>query len=221
LSWDPVWETVFSNQEWGKYPSEDLIRFVARNFYKAPNRKEVKILEVGCGPGANLWYMAREGFTVYGIDGSKTAIQRANDRLNKECPGWNGTLVVGDITQLPFQDGFFDAVIDLEAISCNSYEAAKQIYSEMARVTKPKGKMFSRTFATGSWGDQTGENVGYNAWIVSEGPLLGKGYTRFTALHDIEDLITGFVVTEIELISKTANGRQHEIKEWVIIGEKI
>ena len=33
MSWDPVWENVFQNQSWGKYPSENLVRFVARNFY--------------------------------------------------------------------------------------------------------------------------------------------------------------------------------------------
>lgn len=63
-----IWDMVFSNQEWGKYPSEDLIRFIARNFYKVENRKNVKILELGCGPGANIWYLAREGFSFCGVD---------------------------------------------------------------------------------------------------------------------------------------------------------
>ena len=25
MAWDPVWENIFSNQSWGKYPGEDLI----------------------------------------------------------------------------------------------------------------------------------------------------------------------------------------------------
>ena len=62
--WNKVWEKVFRENEWGKYPSESLIRFVARNFYKADDRFAVKILEVGCGTGANLWYMLREGFSA-------------------------------------------------------------------------------------------------------------------------------------------------------------
>ncbi|WP_072230216.1 hypothetical protein [Campylobacter coli] len=28
------WENIFSNKEWGKYPSENLIRFIARNLFK-------------------------------------------------------------------------------------------------------------------------------------------------------------------------------------------
>ena len=64
MSWDNIWDEVFRSQPWGKYPSEDVIRFVARNFYKAPDRSSVKILEVGCGPGANLWYIAKERFAA-------------------------------------------------------------------------------------------------------------------------------------------------------------
>ncbi|EDP6584064.1 class I SAM-dependent methyltransferase, partial [Campylobacter jejuni] len=28
-----IWENIFSQKEWGKYPSENLIRFIAKNFY--------------------------------------------------------------------------------------------------------------------------------------------------------------------------------------------
>ena len=41
MAWNNVWEQVFSSQEWGKYPGEDVIRFVARNFY---NLKDSAIL---------------------------------------------------------------------------------------------------------------------------------------------------------------------------------
>lgn len=28
-----LWENIHANQEWGKYPSEQVVRFVARNYY--------------------------------------------------------------------------------------------------------------------------------------------------------------------------------------------
>src|ERR1019366_5194304 len=79
--WDPVWEQIFSTREWGKYPPEHVVRFVAGNFYRVPDRKEMCLLEVGCGPGANIWFMAREGFTVSRIDGSATSIKQGDGRL--------------------------------------------------------------------------------------------------------------------------------------------
>lgn len=222
MAWDPVWEQVFRSQAWGKYPAEELIRFVARNFYKASNRKDVRILEVGCGPGANLWYLAREGFGFSGIDGSETAIQQAAARLDAECPGWQeyGELRVGDITKLPFETNTFDAVIDNEAISCNQYEPSKQIYSEMARVLKSKGKLFSRTFSKGSWGDATGESVGRGAWKCGEGPLAGKGVVRFTAESEISDLVKDLKLTNVEKLSWTVENQAHSISEWIIYADK-
>lgn len=222
MAWDPVWEKVFSSQAWGKYPGEDLIRFVARNFYGVSDRKSVRILEVGCGPGANLWFLAREGFSFCGIDGSATAIEQAKSRLDAECPGWqaHGELHIGDIGQLPFAGASFDAVIDNEAISCNPFESSKAIYQEMARVCKSGGKLFSRTFSRGSWGDGTGEQDGHNAWRCAEGPLLGKGLVRFTTLEEIPELVKGFTVKSVERLAWTVEARTREISEWIILGEK-
>src|SRR3989338_8626816 len=107
-----IWENVYQNHSWGKYPAEDLIRFIARYFYSVENRGAIKILEIGCGPGPNLCYLARERFTPYGIDISKTAINRARKSLSVIANCSNDQLVVGDIQALPFQDAFFDAVID-------------------------------------------------------------------------------------------------------------
>ena len=62
-----------------KYPNEELCRFIGRNFnvLNKSQRKKIKILEVGCGPGGNLWMLAYEGFDVYGLDISVTSIKLA------------------------------------------------------------------------------------------------------------------------------------------------
>lgn len=39
------WEKIHSTQEWGRYPSETVIRFIARNYYKT-EREKIKILDV-------------------------------------------------------------------------------------------------------------------------------------------------------------------------------
>ena len=60
MSWDPIWEEIFSSQEWGKYPGEPLIKFVARNFYKL-NRSEIDT-RARLWSRSNSWFCAREGF---------------------------------------------------------------------------------------------------------------------------------------------------------------
>ncbi|MBP2029958.1 2-polyprenyl-3-methyl-5-hydroxy-6-metoxy-1,4-benzoquinol methylase [Methanohalophilus levihalophilus] len=116
-SWDSKWEEVYRNQEWGKYPPEELIRFIARNFYNNDFRNDVHILDIGCGTGAETWFLAREGFSAIGIDGSKTAISIAKKRFSDE--NLSGDFIEGDIEALNFADDFFDAVIDIVAVQHN------------------------------------------------------------------------------------------------------
>ncbi len=49
-SFDEVWENIHATQEWGKYPSEQVIRFVARNYY-GKERHSIKMLDFGVGGG--------------------------------------------------------------------------------------------------------------------------------------------------------------------------
>ena len=74
LSYLDHWDEKFQSGSWGKYPNEDLIRFVCGDFSK--NRIErPKVLEIGSGTGANLWFLQNEGLDVSGIDSSKTGIK--------------------------------------------------------------------------------------------------------------------------------------------------
>ncbi len=70
---------LFASEHRAEYPTEELIRFVAGNYCNADPRSAVKFLEIACGPGSGAsWYIAREGFSLSGIDGSPTAIERAH-----------------------------------------------------------------------------------------------------------------------------------------------
>jgi ubiquinone/menaquinone biosynthesis C-methylase UbiE len=153
---------------------------------------------------------------VYGIDGSETAIRQGRERLDAECPGWRGELRTGDFLRLPYADESFDGVVDHEAIYCNSFEESQAIYREAWRILKPTGKLFSRTFATGCVGEGTGKPAGRSAWYATEGPLAGKGASRFTALEDVDALLGPLRRTGLELATYTINDRQAEVREWLI-----
>ena len=222
MSWDPIWEEIFSSQEWGKYPGEPLIKFVARNFYKL-NRSEIKILELGCGPGANLWFCAREGFRVFGIEKSNRAIDKCIERLDLEVPNWEGKIINGSVTKLPFENQFFDAVIDNQCISCLDFEDAKKAYVETSKVLKPNGKLFVRTFASGSHGDLTGKKISKDTWLTNEGSTSGKCPIRFTKYDDLEILLPKekYKIEFVEMIKESNNNRNNWTCEWIIEAKKI
>src|SRR5574344_1708049 len=149
-----IWEKVFQEKEWGKYPSVPVIRFIARNFYKVPNRKDIKILEIGSGTGANLWFCAREGFSVIGLEGSKTANDKMLERFKKENLSSHILKTkIGDYlyTLDEIDDNSIDAIIDSESLCCNSFERTKEIISKCLKKLKVGSVMMSLTFAEGTW----------------------------------------------------------------------
>jgi SAM-dependent methyltransferase len=223
MSWDPVWETIYRARARGQYPGEDVVRFVKRRFSSTADPSRVRLLEAGCGNGANLWFMAREGFCVHGVERSETAVRLARERLDRECPGWaaiGGNVQVGDLLRLPQPDAFFDGVIDIVAVCYCGFEEARRAYAELARVTKPGGRLFVRTFARGCWGESTGERAGRDAWMCSEGPLQGLGATRFTDESDVAELLDGWTVAGVERSSLTMEGGRREIRHLLIEGVK-
>ncbi|MBF0504244.1 MAG: class I SAM-dependent methyltransferase [Candidatus Omnitrophica bacterium] len=220
--WDSHWEKVFQDREWGRYPAEDLVRFMGRNYYNVPNRKQVKILEVGSGTGANLWYLAKEGFDVTGIEGSKTGVERSIKRLKED--GLSARVMVGDVIKLPFEDDYFDCVVDIECIYANSYGDSKKIIREIRRTLKPGGKLFSKTLMSGTSGDGKGQRLEgeENTYIeFDEGAFRRDGrLTRFTAEKEIGDLYNEFNMVSLDYSVRTEKNREIEIKEWLIICQK-
>jgi SAM-dependent methyltransferase len=223
MVWDPAWEEVYRSRAWGQYPGEDVIRFVAGNFYPAADRARVRLLEVGSGTGANLWFMAREGFCVHGVEGSPTGASQASERLDRECPGWRaigGQVLVGDAARLPYPNAYFDAALDVVAVCYSDFETARGIYGELARVVKPGGKLFVRTFERGCWGDGTGTRVGRDMWNCGEGHLAGYGATRFTAQDDLAELLPDWSIDRVEHSSLSEGGGRHRITHLLIHGTR-
>ena len=217
---DPRWEEIFSTRPWGKYPAEEFIRFLAGHCYRAPDRRAVKVFEAGFGTGANLWYAAREGFTVCGLEGARAGWELACARLDAEVPGWRdhgADLRVGDLCRpLPWPDASFDVVLDSDAVTCNSFEEAGGIYRELHRVCKPGGRLYVRTPATGSWGEGTGEPSGRGQWQCAEGPFAGTGVVRFTREDELAELLGPWRIEQVEETSRTLGNRRHAVREWVV-----
>jgi SAM-dependent methyltransferase len=219
-SWNPVWETVFTNQTWGKYPSESLVQFIARNFYSVPQRSAVNILEVGCGPGPNLWFLAREGFSAFGIDGSAEAIRIAKKRLASK--GLVVHLEIGDINNLPYNNKFFDAIVDVECLYANPRPAAENIMKEICRCLKPGGLFYSRTLTDRMCIGQSQTCCGHLEYTdISDGPIAGKGFARLMGRQEI-DLLYGcsLKILSVDYLEYTQNNSTQVVSEWVIIGSK-
>lgn len=133
-----------------RYPNEELCRFMGREYFCVPReaRKNVRILEVGCGSGANLWMLAREGFDAYGIDLSAEAVRLCG--LMLENYGVSATTHAADMKATPFSDAYFDAIVDVFSAYCLNEKDFGAYLDEVRRLLKPGGRYFSYTPSKGS-----------------------------------------------------------------------
>jgi SAM-dependent methyltransferase len=214
-TWDPIWDEIFRSKGWGRYPPEHIIRFIARTFSSARDRSTIRLLEIGCGPGANIWFMTREGFSVCGIDGSATAIHRASKRLTEE--GLTADLRIGDYAQLPWPDSTFDGAIENVSLYCNPSPAIDRALTEVHRVLRPGAPFLSSFFSDRTWGYGHGNMIESDGFVdLREGPLAGAGFCFFLTRERVAEVFHAFTDLAVERVSWTLDEEQHLVEQLVI-----
>lgn len=97
----------------------------------------IKILDVGCGVGAEAIELSYLGAECTGLDASEGNIQLINQVAADFSLNVNG--VYGDACKLPFKDGSFDVVISFEFFE--HVASTDHAMAEQLRVLKSGGKL--------------------------------------------------------------------------------
>lgn len=109
-----------------------VLRLAAK--YLGP-KKEVMILDAGCGTGGLMTKLAGMG-TVVGVDYNQEALKYARKR---------GVRVIkAGIEKLPFKNGVFDLVTSIDVIYHRKIKNDVAVLAEMRRVLKPNGVLILR-----------------------------------------------------------------------------
>lgn len=202
VGWNQEWEDFFS-QAWGnRYPDPMVVRFIAKNFSSVPfaDRGNFHILDLGCGTGPHTWFLAKEGFSVYGIDGSSSAITKAKEQL--AAKNLSAKLNVGDLSKLPYADNSMDAIIDAMALQHNDGESISKTVSEVRRILKPSGMFFSM--------------------YIAEEKSKPKVYTNYMAAEQVRSLFSPiFADVRIGFIEYGWDSLHPEYKFWIIQASKL
>ena len=216
-SFDKTWEQIHKKSTWGKYPSEDVIRFMARNYY-SKNRSEIKVLDIGCGGGANTWYLATERFNTYAFDGSSSAVEKTKDLI--KVMGVSANVIVCDAANLPYEDNFFDVVIDSAVIYANTMQGINSIISECCRVLKKGGSLFcSGLFNNETSGIDSGVEVEKNTYTdIKEGPLAGRGTIHSFTTDELDLLMSNnnFQIKSTDKLTRSEFNGENIISYFII-----
>ncbi|OQA35628.1 MAG: hypothetical protein BWY54_00509 [Candidatus Dependentiae bacterium ADurb.Bin331] len=98
-------------------------------------------LEMGCGKGRNVIWLAQKKINMVGFDFSPTAIERARLRSVENNVEEKTHFIIHDATQTwPFEANHFDFVIDCFATTDIAVSTGRIFaISEMMRILKPNG----------------------------------------------------------------------------------
>lgn len=115
----------------------------ASNILKRDNICSGSLLDLGCGDGKLTIKFAKNGFEVYGIDISKTAVEWAEERSKAQSVEAN--FQVGSVLDLPYESEKFNVIIDSFCFHCIIGEDRKKFLSEAFRVLKNNGVLIIMT----------------------------------------------------------------------------
>ncbi len=179
------WNDNYQGGRLNRYPFDQVVSFVLGN-YASTNRAKVKIIDMGCGGGNHVKFLADEGFDFYGVDGSEKSIELTSDLVGASS---RGKLSVADFTNLPYESDYFDALIDRQSMGHNSAADIVLIVKEIYRILKNGGRYHGHVFGINDEGFQYGFHIGNN------------DYQNFIDGHFKKaHLVHGFEIEEIKKI---------------------
>ncbi len=121
-------------------PRPDLVHLV-----EGGDLEPCRAIDLGCGTGHNVIYLAQQGFVATGVDISARAIAKA--RRKADAPGVAPTLLVGDVTDLAGVEGPFDLVLDYGCLHSLVREADREAYVRtVLRLTRPGSRFMLTSF---------------------------------------------------------------------------
>jgi SAM-dependent methyltransferase len=135
-----VWYWLPGRRRWdtGVTPPE-LERFVG-------SHPSGRALDLGCGTGTNVVYLARRGWEAVGVDFASRAIAKARRRARDA--GVSSTFIVGDVTRLDVT-GPFDLALDIGCLHSIAVTGRAGYATGLARLVRPGGTFLLYAFAPG------------------------------------------------------------------------
>lgn len=222
--WDKVYSEKYMTM-W--YPNEDIIRFCSSLIQKKltldkydVKRKVERVLDLGCGNGRHAMYFARQGIKASGIDISAQAIAWAKEWAQSE--GLDADFRVGDITNLPYEDDTFDAVVTHGVLDHVPMTTATKAAREVHRVLKPNGLFYCDLRSAEDYEFGVGSEVARNEFIVTDG--FEKDLVQhFFNEDEIKTLVDGLFRIIYSEIHENRLGPdfKHKYSRWVLATQAI
>ncbi len=129
-----VSETTFSRYQ---APPPGTVYPLEYAYHLLGNVAGLRIIDFGCGSGANTVLLTNRGAHVWGVDISEDLIRLAQRRLEVSGRGGAAQFIVGSAHDLPFPDGSIDVVFGIAILH---HLDLQLVAREVHRVLRPGGR---------------------------------------------------------------------------------
>jgi SAM-dependent methyltransferase len=219
MSFSAEWDQRYNeNTHLSIWPWSDLVSLVRHHCRQLEG---ARVLELGCGAGANIPFFQSLGVQYHAIEGSGSMVRRLHDRF----PALAQTIVAADFTvEQVFAPGF-DLIVDRSSLTCNGTSAIENSLRLAWKVLKPGAYFigvdwFSTQHSEFERGDEDGD--AYTRTNYADGPFAGLGRVHFSDLTHLRALFSRFkvIVIEEKIIRRAVPESKSQFVSWNIVVRK-
>lgn len=196
MNFSPEWESRFAElTHLSIWPWSDLVSLVRRHCKQLGAAS--KVLELGCGAGANIPFFLSLGVQYHAVDGSPTVVAR----LHEQFPGLRDRIGVADFTLgQPFGRDF-DLIVDRAAVTHNTTSAIADTLAMAYSSLKPGGLFIGVDWFSTEHGDFGAGLPAEDAYTKRDfvaGPFAGLGRVHFSDEPHMRQLFGQFELLFLE-----------------------
>lgn len=206
------WNQILRRKEYSlENPDEIVVNLVSI----LEKRNAKRVLDLGCGGGRHVIYLAEQGFEAHGADISETGLKLTNKRLRSRK--LEAELMKCYMKSLPYVDSCFDAVICVWTIYHQKLKEIQETISGIHRVLKKKGLFLVNFHSKRSSKYGKGKKVEENTFVQENGPEKGVLH-HFVDENELRKLLREFNIVDLKVREKMTNGYLQS--RFIILAEK-
>lgn len=221
MSFSTEWEERYTaNTHLSVWPWSDIVSLVYRHC-KHVIAEGGRVLELGCGAGANIPLFRALGVDYCAIEGSPTIVKQLHERY----PDLADNITCGDFTtEQPFP-GDFDLIVDRASLTCNSTAAIDRALKLTFESLKTGGIFIGSDWYSKNHSDFEEGDPSIDAFTRTNhksGQFLGTGQVHFSDEAHLRDLFSQFelIFLEEKLTRRHEPKDGHQFASWNFVARK-